>query len=80
MVGYDVWAVTPGAQVLCGGKGRPQKRRNKIAGNSLKTNDPTKSSLFAPNDFKDLQGGVRNVFFRLAKGFDVWRKVLNLFA
>jgi hypothetical protein len=45
------------------------KRRNEIALNSLKTNDPGKSGRFASKDFKDLQSGRRNLFFRLTKDF-----------
>jgi hypothetical protein len=53
-------------------EGRGGKRRNKIALNSLKTNDPAKSGRFASNNFKDLQSGRRNLFLRLAKDLAVF--------
>jgi hypothetical protein len=51
------------------GEGRPGRRRNKIAVKALKTNDPAKRDRFVLNDFNDLHGARRNVFFRLAKDF-----------
>jgi hypothetical protein len=66
-MGYDVRKLRSEGRVFSAARVACGRLRNKIALKALKTNDPAKSGRFASNDFKDLQSGRRNLFFRLAK-------------
>jgi hypothetical protein len=71
MCGSDESQTVPSLAFLR--EGRPRWSNEEIAKQNavkcLKTNGSVKAAISHPNDFKDLRGGSRRLFFRLGERF-----------